>query len=93
MVVLVSERKEPTPTVSEQRMKLWQALNEFIRTNGGVVTSVPGHSVLRVEIARGSALPTKLAAYDPRHCGTTTRITSSAGFRATDIIEIVLPGK
>jgi hypothetical protein len=83
---------EPTRTVSERRMELWNALSKYIHANGGAVTSIPGHSALRIEVERGSALPTKLAAYDPRHIGMTTRITCGK-FDRVDIIEIVLPGK
>ena len=44
----------------EQRRKLWEALNEFIHLNGGWVVSPPGEKVLRIEVMKGSSLPTKL---------------------------------
>lgn len=83
-----------TNKVSAQRRELWHALNAFIISHGGAVTSVPEGRVLRVEIPKDSTLPIKLAelGYDPLQCGATTRITSK-GFKAMDVIEISLPGK
>lgn len=37
----------------------WAALNEYIRKHGGFVTSPPG-KILRIEVPKGSALPSKL---------------------------------
>jgi hypothetical protein len=72
---------------------LWAALHEFITQQGGWTTSIPGVNRLRFEVPRGSSLPAKLAAYDPRHVATGTRLTSSAAFAPVDVIEIMLPGK
>jgi hypothetical protein len=85
------QRAEPTPGISEQRRKLWDALHAFIHSNGGAVVSVPGATVLRVEIPQDSSLPTKLteAGWSPHHCGVTTRI-GPTGFKAVDVIEISL---
>lgn len=79
--------------VMEKRKDLWDAMHTFIRDHGGIVTSVPGAKVVRLEIPKESALPSKLRdlGYDPRHCGATTRITPN-GFKAIDIVEIALPG-
>ena len=81
-------------SVTAKRQDLWDAMHEFIRNHGGVVTSVSGTKVVRVEIPKESALPSKLRdlGYDPRHIGMTSR-TVSGGFTSVDIIEISLPGK
>jgi hypothetical protein len=71
--------RPPRPTAGlEQRRKLWEALSAFIHSNGGWVTSLPGSRDLRIEMPQGSALPSKLLelGYDPRHCGSSTRITA-----------------
>jgi len=62
---------------SKKRSDLWDALNVFIQTSGAWLTSLPGVSVLRVEVPQGSLLPAKLIelGYNPRHCGTGTRLT------------------
>jgi hypothetical protein len=62
---------------NERRQKLFTALNTFISAQGGWVVSAPGAKNLRVEMRQGSSLPAKLSefGYDPRHCGTSTRIT------------------
>ena len=82
-------------SVTAKRQDLWNAMHEFIRNHGGVVTSVSGTKVVRVEMPKESALPSKLRdlGYDPRQCGRTTRITPAGRFTTTDIIEIILPGK
>ena len=87
-------RTEPTAGVSEQRRNLWDALNAYVMSHGGAVVSVPHHRELRIEIPKDSAIPTELArlGYDPRLCGSTTRIAAGA-FTCVDIVEIVLPGK
>jgi hypothetical protein len=78
--------------VSEERRRLWNALNEYIAQHGGSVTSAPLLSPLRVEIRADSALPDKLAefGYAPVHRRQTTRVTSD-GIRNVDLIEIDLP--
>jgi hypothetical protein len=57
----------------------WAALNEYVRRNGGAVTSVPGAKTLRVEVPKGSALPSKLQelGYVVAERGTVTRITGA----------------
>jgi hypothetical protein len=66
----------PETAGSEQRRKLWEALSEFITSQGGWVVSLPGKQDLRIEAPQGSALPSKLIelGYSPRHCGSSTRI-------------------
>ena len=43
------DRSEVQPKVSEQRMRLWQALHSYCQEHGAWVVSVPGHRELRVE--------------------------------------------
>ena len=55
----------------------WAALNEYVRRNGGAVTSVPGNKTLRVEVPKGSELPAKLTelGYNVSSHGSVTRVT------------------
>jgi hypothetical protein len=67
---------------SEEKRKQgerWAALNEYVRRNGGAVTSVPGNKTLRVEGPKGSELPAKLAelGYNVAQCGSVTRVTGA----------------
>ena len=78
--------------VSEKQRQLWQALYDYITQQGGWTVSVPGLKRLRFEIPPGSALPSKLSFYDPRHIGTRIRLTPGAHFTPVDIVEITLPG-
>jgi hypothetical protein len=80
------ERTDPL----EKRKKLWDALAKFIHDSGGCVTSAPHQKVVRVEIAPGSSLPSKLVelGYSPTYCGVGTRITAG-----TIIVSINLPGR
>ncbi len=78
--------------VSEQRKKLWRDITAFVQAHGAAVTSIPGASQLRFEVAQGSDLPQRLAAHN---CPAVfrnreTRIVSS-GFTVRDIYEIVIP--
>jgi hypothetical protein len=68
------------------------ALHEFIRKSGGWLVSAPHEKYLRVEVERGSPLPTKLTelGYDVRAAGVSTRVTSN-GFMPTEIISFALP--
>jgi hypothetical protein len=94
MIALPRQRKEAAPTVSEKRLRLWNALRNFVHENGGAVVSVPGHKTMRIEVRKGSAIPAKLiaAGHHPYQCGSTTRIEGGR-FAAVDIIEIDLPVK
>jgi hypothetical protein len=82
--------------MSERRRKLWQALHEFIRDNGGWVVSPPGAD-LRIEIPERSELPAKLTelGYRPLSIGQATRLTNKPGAPSPwvilDIIIISLP--
>lgn len=60
----------------EARRRLWEALSEFVSSNGGWVTSLPGVKDLRIECRQGSDLPIKLraAGYSVRAAGAGTRI-------------------
>ena len=71
-----------------------EALSRFIRENGGFVVSVPGKKILRIEIEKTSALPSKLteAGYRPIMAGSTMR-TTTAGLQQFDIIEIDVTGR
>ena len=46
------DRSEVQPKVSEQRMRLWQALHSYCQEHGAWVVSVPGHRELRVECSQ-----------------------------------------
>ncbi len=46
---------------SEERKKLWTALNELINQHGGRITSTPFSSPVRVEVGTDSTLPDQLA--------------------------------
>jgi hypothetical protein len=64
----------------------WAALNEYVRRNGGAVTSVPGNKTLRVEVPKGSALPAKLTelGYNVSSHGTVTRVTGAPSISPRD---------
>jgi hypothetical protein len=69
---------------SEEKRKQgerWAALNEFVRRNGGAVTSVPGNKTLRVEVGKDSSakLTSELArlGYNVAQCGSVTRVTGA----------------
>ncbi|MGB8745469.1 MAG: hypothetical protein WCD54_05805 [Pseudolabrys sp.] len=87
------ERTEPIPKVSEQRRRLWSALNDYIRGQGGWVTSPPFGRFVRVEVEQGSPLPVQLekAGHRLHHAGMTTRI--GPGFRTVDVLELDLSGR
>jgi hypothetical protein len=55
----------------------WAALNEFVRRNGGAVTSTPNNKTLRIETPKDSALPSKLEelGYVVVSRGTVMRVT------------------
>jgi hypothetical protein len=73
---------------------LWDALNEFVRSNGGWLVSAPGEKWLRVEVPRDSLLPSRLieCGYGVRAAGITTLVTAN-GLMPTEIISFTLPGK
>ena len=73
----------------KHRVRLLEALTKYVHANGGYVVSQPGSKVVRIEIAKDSDLPTKLAHYHPIQCGQTLR-TSYRGFELFDVIEIAL---
>jgi hypothetical protein len=74
----VSSPRAASNAAAEKRQGLFEALNEYIRANGGWITSVPGVRDLRIEIPRGSALVNKLAdlGYVMRCIGSSTRLTT-----------------
>jgi len=94
MTRLVEQRREPVETVSEARKRLWDAINEYCRQNGGAVVSVPGQRVMRIHCSKDSPLPAKLtqAGHDVRQGGMLTRIDGGK-FLSVIEIEVVLPGK
>jgi len=89
-----TDRVEGPQKVTAQRMRLWQALHDFIRHHGGEVVSLPGHRELRIEVPKDSALAAKLteAGYAPRHCCTETRIAAGV-FKTVDVIAVMMVGK
>lgn len=88
------DKVQATQKITAQRMRLWNALHDYIRQHGGAVVSVPGHKEMRIEAAQDLPLAAKLseAGYDVRHCCVTSRITAGA-FTTVDVISILLPGK
>jgi hypothetical protein len=86
-------RKEATPKISEKRLRLWNALHDFIRENGGWLVSTSGMKQMRIEARQGSSLPAKLIelGYEPRHCGQRTR--TGPDWLCVEVIEIDLSGR
>jgi hypothetical protein len=80
----VNRPARPESAGLEQRRRLWEALAEFVASQGGWVTSLPGVKDLRIECPAGSALPSRLIelGYSPRHCGSSTRITPTGTVEA-----------
>ena len=76
---------------TQSRKELLEALTKYVHANGGHVTSLPGAKSIRVEAAKDSALPTKLAAlgWNPIQCGASTRVTNG-GIEPVDVIEVSL---
>ena len=74
----LNPRYASNPNAEQKRTlaEAFEALNEFIRRNGGAVVSPPG-KVLRVEVLKDSVLPAKLAelGYNVMRCGSVTRVT------------------
>jgi hypothetical protein len=85
------DRAKPV-TMTERQKRLWDALNDFIRKSGGWLVSTPNEKYLRVEVERGSSLPTKLTefGYDVRSAGVSTRVTSN-GLMPTEFVSFTLP--
>jgi len=96
MAYVNPDRVEAPQKVTAQRMRLWQALHDFIRHHGGEVVSLPGHKELRIEVPKDkdSPLAAKLseAGYLPRHVCIESRITAGR-FETVDVIAIMMPGK
>ena len=69
-------------------------MNEFIRGQGGWVTSVPYGKFVRIEVEQGSSLPVQLekAGHSLRHAGMTTRIDGGS-FHTVDVLELDLSGR
>jgi hypothetical protein len=90
----VAERTETTPKVTEKRRRLWRALNEFIRSQGGWVTSPPSGRFVRIEVEQGSSLLVQLekAGHRVHHVGMTRRIDAGA-FHVVDVLELDLSEK
>jgi hypothetical protein len=76
----------------EKRKKLWDTLGKYIHDNGGWVISIPHKKTLRIEVAAGSSLPSKLIefGYTPTYCGVGTRITAGS-VKRVDVLQIKLP--
>lgn len=66
-----------TKTISHRQRALWAALNNFIRRNGGWVTSQPDVWPLQMGCPFTSELPAELEAlgYRVASCGSITRVT------------------
>jgi hypothetical protein len=65
---------------AEKRAELHAALEKFIRTSGGWLTSSPSTKPVRFETLPGSSLPTKLSelGWSVRYMGVSTRILPAA---------------
>jgi hypothetical protein len=87
-------KSEPVAKFSQRRMRLWHALNDFIRANGGWLVSAPHEKFLRVEVPTKSSLPSRLIefGYDVKSGGVATRCTSG-GLLPVDVITFALPVK
>jgi hypothetical protein len=59
------DRVEAPQKVSTQRMRLWQALSDFILAGGGWVTSPPYGRFVRIECNQGLSLPVELEKSGP----------------------------
>jgi hypothetical protein len=88
------DRVEAPQKVYTQRMRLWQALSDFILAGGGWVTSPPYGRFVRIECNQGLSLPVELekAGHRLRHAGMTTRIDGGA-FHTVDVLELDLSGR
>jgi len=84
-------KSEPQRPVSEKRRRLWTALHDYIRGQGGWVTSPPFGRFVRIECNQGSSLPVQLeqAGHHLRHAGMTTRIDGGS-FHVFDVLELDL---
>ena len=87
-------KSEPQRPVSEKHRRLWSALNDYIRGQGGWVTSPLFGRFVRIECNQGSSLPVQLenAGHRLRHAGMTTRIDGGA-FHTVDVLELDLSGR
>jgi hypothetical protein len=86
------DRAKPVPMTERQR-RLWDALNDFIRSQGAWLVSAPHEKWLRVECECGSPLPVKLSQMgysDVRAAGVSTRVTSN-GLIPTEFVSFTLP--
>ena len=82
---------EKVTPVSAKRRKLWNALHDYIRGQGGWVTSPPFGRFVRIEVEQGSSLPVTLekAGHRLHHSGMTTRIDAGS-FHVVDVLELDL---
>jgi hypothetical protein len=64
----------------DKRKERFEALNEFVRSRNGWITSVPGDVEVTIEVLPGSSLPDELQAqgYDLTPTGDGERIVSTA---------------
>jgi hypothetical protein len=69
------------PSITSERRALWDALHEFVRQNGGAISSVKYASPIRLEVPTDSPLPERLRAlgYDPIFLRASDAHRSSAG--------------
>ncbi len=91
---VTAARSERIAKVSEERRRLWDALNEYVRQQGAAITSTPYGTPVRLEIiTENSPLPGLLQqhGYNPYHAGQITRVTSS-GITTAQVIVFDFPG-
>lgn len=81
------QREQSTVLQDQKRRDLWQALTDFIHQEGAFVVSVPHRFPLRIEMRRDSSLAAKLAAYEPKTVGWTTRVVPDR-IEQVEVIEI-----
>ncbi len=71
-IKLSATRQQRLQKITEEKRKLWTALNDYIRAEGSFIVSPPYATPVRLEITnKDSALPALLAryGYNPHYAG------------------------
>ena len=82
--------------ISEERRRLWDALNKYIGAHGGFLVSPPYASPLRLELINNTDAKTDLSGkltdfgYTLHQVGSVSRVTGS-GIAGADVYEFDLP--
>lgn len=80
---MTDDRYIPTAdrvVLKRTRLEHFERLNDWVRSKGGWVVSVPGHPIARIQTLPDSGLPAELTAlgYELEPCGQTQRILAGA---------------